>query len=91
MDKKKVSKPKKPKVPKIKSKPKVSKPKVPNTKSKPKVSKPKKTKVLHKGGSSNIGTSTKGLFTSFWDFGKEVFNEIDLLTKTPGKLGKIAN
>ncbi len=76
MDKKKVSKPK----------PKVKNPKVPKTKSNP-----KKTKVLHKGGAENIGTSTAGLFTSFWDFGKEIFNEIDLLTKTPGKLGKIAN
>ena len=79
MDKKKVSKPK--------TKPK--KQKVPKTK--PKVSKPKKTKVLHKGGAENIGTSTAGLFTSFWDFGKEIFNEIDLLTNTPAKLCKIAN
>jgi hypothetical protein len=82
MDKKKV---KKPKVPK----PKVKKPKVP----KKKVSKPnvKKSKIQQKGGSDNIGNTTVGLFKSFFDFGKDIFAEIDLLTKTPGQLGKIAN
>ena len=87
MDKKKVKKPKvsKPKV----SKPKVSKPKV----SKPKVSKPKlkKPKIQQKGGADNIGNTTVGLFKSFFSFGKDIFTEIDLLTKTPGQLGKIAN
>ena len=85
MDKKKVSKPKVPK-PKV-SKPKVSKPKV----SKPKVSKPKVSKPKQKGGDDNILNTTEGLFKSFFGFGKEIFAEIDLLTKTPGELGKIAN
>ena len=81
MDKKKVPKPrvKKPKVPKKK----VSKPKVP----KKKVSK----KIQLKGGADNIGNTTEGLFKSFFAFGKDIFAEIDLLTKTPGQLGKIAN
>jgi hypothetical protein len=86
MDKKKVSKPK------VK-KPKVKKPKVPKKKvSKPKVKKliPSK-KIQHKGGGDNIGNTTVGLFKSFFSFGKNIFAEIDLLTKTPGQLGKIAN
>ena len=81
MDKKKVSKPK------------VKKPKVPKKKvSKSKVKKtiPSK-KIQHKGGSDNIGNTTEGLFKSFFAFGKDIFAEIDLLTKTPGQLGKIAN
>ena len=83
MDKKKV---KKPKVPK----PKVKKPKVPKKKvSKPKV--PTKSKIQQKGGADNIGNTTAGLFKSFFEFGKDIFAEIDLLTKTPGQLGKIAN
>jgi hypothetical protein len=82
MDKKKV---KKPKVPK----PKVPKPKVPKKKiSNPKVKKPK---IKQKGGADNIGNTTVGLFKSFFSFGKNIFAEIDLLTKTPGQLGKIAN
>ena len=88
MDKKKVSKPKV-KKPKVK-KPKVKKPKVPKKKvSKPKV--PKKSKIQQKGGADNIGNTTVGLFKSFFSFGKNIFAEIDLLTKTPGQLGKIAN
>ena len=68
---------------------KVKKPKVPKKKvSKPKVSKPK---VQQKGGDDNIGNTTVGLFKSFFSFGKDIFAEIDLLTKTPGQLGKIAN
>ncbi len=101
MDKTKVKKPKvkKPKVDKKKiSKPKVdkkkiSKPKVDKKKiSKPKVDKKKisKPKVVHKGGADNIGNTTVGLFKSFFEFGKNIFAEIDLLTKTPGQLGKIA-
>ena len=91
MDKKKVSKPK------VK-KPKVKKPKVPKPKAKkPKAKKPKaKTtanskKNHHKGGGDNIGNTTVGLFKSFFSFGQNIFAEIDLLTKTPGQLGKIAN
>jgi hypothetical protein len=96
MDKKKVSKPKvqKPKV----QKPKVQKPKVQKSKvKKPKVQKPKaKTtanikKIQQKGGRDNIGNTTAGLFKSFFSFGKNIYAEIDLLTKTPGQLGKIAN
>ena len=64
---------------------KVSKPKV----KKPKV--PKKSKIQQKGGADNIGNTTAGLFKSFFEFGKDIFAEIDLLTKTPGQLGKIAN
>ena len=82
MDKTKVKKPKVDKKPKVK-KPKVDKKKV----SKPKVKKPK---VLQKGGRDNIGNTTVGLFKSFFAFGKGIFAEIDLLTKTPGQLGKIA-
>jgi hypothetical protein len=97
MDKKKVKKPKvkkpkvkKPKVPKPKvKKPKVKKPKVPKSNVKnPKV---KKSKIQQKGGADNIGNTTVGLFKSFFAFGKDIFTEIDLLTKTPGQLGKIAN
>jgi len=72
----------------------MDKKKVPKKQKVPK-SKVKKTnstkKIQHKGGAENIGTSTAGLFTSFFDFGKAIFNEIDLLTNTPAKLGKIAN
>jgi hypothetical protein len=81
MDKKKVSKPK------VK-KPKVSKKK--NSKSKVKKTKSSK-KIEQKGGGDNIGNTTVGLFKSFFSFGKNIFAEIDLLTKTPGQLGKIAN
>ncbi len=66
-------------------KPKVKKPKV----KKPKVKKPKK--IQQKGGGDNIGNTTEGLFKSFFAFGKDIFAEIDLLIKTPGQLGKIAN
>ena len=79
MDKKKVSKLKKPKVPKKKV-----------SKSKVKKIGPSK-KIQHKGGSDNIGNTTVGLFKSFFSFGKNIFAEIDLLTKSPGQLGKIAN
>ena len=79
MDKKKVSKLKKPKVPKKKV-----------SKSKVKKIGPSK-KIQHKGGSDNIGNTTVGLFKSFFSFGKNIFAEINLLTKTPGQLGKIAN
>ena len=58
--------------------------------SKPKVSKPK-SKIKQKGGSDNILNTTEGLFKSFFGFGEQIFAEIDLLTKTPGQLGKIAN
>jgi hypothetical protein len=83
MDKKKVSKPK------VK-KPKVPKKKVPKSKSKVKKIGPSK-KIQHKGGSDNIGNTTVGLFKSFFSFGQNIFGEIDLLTKSPGQLGKIAN
>jgi hypothetical protein len=81
MDKKKVKKPKV-KKPKVK-KPKVSKSKVKKTMS--------SKKIKQKGGGDNIGNTTVGLFKSFFSFGKNIFAEIDLLTKTPGQLGKIAN
>jgi len=66
---------------------KVPKPKVP----KPKVKKPKVKKPKQKGGGDNIENTTVGLFKSFFAFGENIFAEIDLLTQTPGQLGKIAN
>ena len=62
------------------------------TKPKASTTKPNPSKkILHKGGGDNIGNTTVGLFKSFLSFGKDIFDEIDLLTKTPGQLGKIAN
>jgi hypothetical protein len=97
MDKKKVTKPKvkKPIVPKKKvTKPKGKNPIIPKKKVKKiNVKKPISTKkIKHKGGArENIGTTTGNLFKSIWDFGGAIYTEIDLLTKTPGQLGKIAN
>jgi hypothetical protein len=49
----------------------------------------KKLHNYHKGGAENIGYIAGDLFKSFFYLGKEVFNEIDSLTKLPGKLGAI--
>jgi hypothetical protein len=76
-----------------KIKPKPSKPKAkPKTSKKPKSSKPKvSTKSKQKGGSDNIANTTEGLFKSFFNFGKDLFTEIDSLTKLPGELKAVPN
>jgi len=88
--KKKVSKSTKP-IPK-KRVTKVNKPKQ-QTKQKPKLIPPKKTtkkpvltKVIKQRGGENIGYIAGDLFKSFFNLGKEVFNEIDSLTKLPQQL-----
>lgn len=81
------------------TKPKTIKPKTtkPKTTKKTKSSKPKSTKKpksskpKQKGGSDNIANTTEGLFKSFYYFGKDLFAEIDSLTKLPGQLSAIPN
>jgi hypothetical protein len=49
----------------------------------------KKISNKQKGGAENIGYIAGDLFKSFFNLGKEVFNEIDSLTKLPGRLAAI--
>ena len=49
----------------------------------------KKSLTKQKGGAENVGYIAGDLFKSFFYLGKEIFNEIDSLTKLPGKLSAL--
>lgn len=56
------------------------------TKTVKKLIKQKKSKIIKQKGGENIGIIAGDVFKSFYNLGKEVFNEINSITKLPQEL-----